>query len=104
MPVRRSAIHVVPVLLVCLLSSLASLSVTVAVAVVDADGHSQELELEETAVVVPPWRGATGTVEDLHREYGNIFRYGNRNAASHLWASFILDRAPQMTDAKLQEV
>ena len=33
------------------------------------------------------------SVQDLHREYSNIFRHGNRNAASHLWSSFILDRA-----------
>ena len=37
------------------------------------------------------WSGTT--VNDLHAEYGNIFKKGNRNAASHLWASFLLDRA-----------
>ncbi|CAD7934547.1 unnamed protein product [Amoebophrya sp. A120] len=30
------------------------------------------------------------TARDLHRQYHNIFRYGNRNAASHLWVSFLL--------------
>jgi hypothetical protein len=45
------------------------------------------------------WRGET--VQDLHAEYPNIFTHGNRNAASHLWASFILDRAYQMNEAKL---
>ena len=34
-------------------------------------------------------------------EYGNIFRHGNRNAASHLWATFLLQRAPQMTWERL---
>ena len=98
-------------LAVSLLGSPASLSVALGVAVVDAEGHSLELEPvvsaeEEMAVSppVPPWSGANGNVEDLHREYNNIFRYGNRNAASHLWATFLLERAPQMTDAKLQEV
>ena len=38
------------------------------------------------------------SVQDLHREYHNIFRFGNRNAASHLWSSFILDRSEQMTE------
>ena len=30
-------------------------------------------------------------------EYNNIFRFGNRNAASHLWSAFLLERAPTMT-------
>lgn len=41
-----------------------------------------------------PWDGRT--VQDLHREYSNIFRNGNRNAASHLWSSFLINRAPFM--------
>ncbi|CAE8635910.1 unnamed protein product, partial [Polarella glacialis] len=45
--------------------------------------------------VVEPWHGKS--VQDLHREYGNIFKHGNRNAASHLWSSFIIDRAPFMS-------
>ena len=49
----------------------------------------------EAGALVPPWRGTT--VADLHAEYRNIFTHGNRNAASHLWASFLLDRAPQLT-------
>ena len=33
------------------------------------------------------------TVSELHGKYYEIFhRSGNRNAASHLWASYILDR------------
>ena len=33
------------------------------------------------------------TVSELHGKYHEIFhRSGNRNAASHLWASYILDR------------
>lgn len=42
------------------------------------------------------------TVEDLHQQYSNIFQYGNRNAASHRWSTFILDRAFHMTSAQLQ--
>jgi len=45
-----------------------------------------------------------GSIQDLHREYGNIFRHGNRNAASHLWASFILDRAHDLSADKLEEM
>lgn len=39
--------------------------------------------------------------EDLFDEYSRIFPHGNRNAASHRWASFLLDRSSQMTAAKL---
>jgi len=53
-----------------------------------------------TYTVVPQWDGST--VEDLHREYSNIFKHGNRNAASHLWSSFILQRSRQMTRHRLQ--
>ena len=53
----------------------------------------------EAAAVTPLWRGET--VQDLHREYGNVFRHGNRNAASHRWATFLLERAPQMGAEKL---
>jgi len=40
--------------------------------------------------------------DDLKMEYYNIFKTGNRNAASHLWASFILDRSSTMSDANLK--
>jgi len=40
------------------------------------------------------WSGTS--VQDLWREYGNIFRHGNRNAASHLWSKFLLERAASM--------
>ena len=49
----------------------------------------------------PPATKPHATVQDLHREYNNIFRFGNRNAASHLWATFLLQRAPQMTWERL---
>jgi hypothetical protein len=50
-------------------------------------------------VVAEPWRGET--VRDLHKEYYNIFKHGNRNAASHLWSKFLLDRSHEMTHDKL---
>ena len=46
------------------------------------------------------WHGET--VNDLHKEYANIFKYGNRNAASHLWSTFLLDRSSQMSEEKFE--
>lgn len=55
----------------------------------------------ETGVAVAPtWAGTT--VRDLHKEYPKIFLKGNRNAASHLWSSFLLDRAAGMPAATLE--
>jgi len=45
------------------------------------------------------WSGEN--VRDLHKEYYNIFKHGNRNAASHLWSKFLLDRSHEMTPEKL---
>lgn len=53
---------------------------------------------QEVSAPVPHWHG--NSIEDLHQEYYNIFKYGNRNAASHLWSKFIIDRASQMTPEK----
>lgn len=52
------------------------------------------------SVVVSSW--APTSIQDLHREYNNIFRFGNRNAASHLWSSFILDRAASLSPELLE--
>lgn len=52
------------------------------------------------APVAPTWKGEV--IQDLHREYYNIFRHGNRNAASHLWSSFLLDRSRGMSDEALR--
>ena len=41
-------------------------------------------------------------VQDLWNEYPNIFKFGNRNAASHLWSTFILERSAQMTAARFE--
>ena len=54
----------------------------------------------EITQVAIPWTGST--VQDLHREYGNIFKYGNRNAASHRWSTFLLERSAQMTEERLE--
>lgn len=41
---------------------------------------------------VDVWDG-TGGPAALHKEYGRIFPHGNRNAASHLWTTFLFERA-----------
>jgi len=56
----------------------------------------------ESTQIVPAWTGQGP--RDLHREYPNIFKFGNRNAASHLWYSFVLERAPQMTSSRFEAV
>jgi hypothetical protein len=48
--------------------------------------------------------GAETTVRDLHREYSNIFKNGNRNAASHHWSTFLLSRAENFDTTKLDEL
>mmetsp|Transcript_74102 Transcript_74102/g.217454 ORF Transcript_74102/g.217454 Transcript_74102/m.217454 type:complete len:273 (+) Transcript_74102:25-843(+) len=45
------------------------------------------------------WNGED--VRELHQQYYNIFRHGNRNAASHLWSKFLLDRSREMSREKL---
>merc|ERR1719217_1518682 len=44
------------------------------------------------------WNG--NSVQDLHQQYYNIFKHGNRNAASHLWSKFLLDRSTEMSHEK----
>lgn len=41
------------------------------------------------------------SLDDLFDKYGEIFPSGNRNAASHRWASYILERSQTMSDATL---
>lgn len=45
---------------------------------------------------------ATNGAEDLFNMYNDIFPHHNRNAASHRWATFILDRASVMSAKKLR--
>jgi len=58
-------------------------------------GHN----MEKGQIADPPWNGEK--VTDLHEQYDKIFKTGNRNAASHLWSSFLLDKSKQMTHEKL---
>jgi hypothetical protein len=48
------------------------------------------------------WSGSS--CSDLHYEYDNIFPHGNRNAASHLWSWFLLERSEQMTSEKFVDM
>ncbi len=44
------------------------------------------------------------TVDELHQHYGDIFATGNRNAASHLWASWVLKRAATLSRASVEQL
>merc|ERR1719330_2133875 len=71
-----------------------------------AKGESSA-SVEVTGISIEPWLPATKpkeevSVQDLHREYYNIFKYGNRNAASHRWSTFLLERSTQMTRERLE--
>lgn len=61
--------------------------------VVDAQPPAQT-----TQSPAPTWNGEN--VRDLHQQYYQIFKHGNRNAASHLWSKFLLDRSHEMTAEK----
>ena len=41
---------------------------------------------------------------ELHQRYSDIFRYGNRNAASHLWTTYIIDRASVTPAAQIESL
>ena len=58
------------------------------------------LTVAQSSKVQKRWAG--NSVRDLHREYGNIFKFGNRNAASHLWSTFLLERSTSMSKSKLE--
>merc|ERR1719210_2633650 len=49
-------------------------------------------------------RGRLETADDLTEKYLDVFKTGNRNAASHLWTSFVLDRAHGMRPEILESV
>lgn len=57
---------------------------------------------EDVKQVSLPWHGQSH--QDLWNEYNNIFRHGNRNAASHLWSTFLLERSVQMSPARLEHL
>lgn len=44
------------------------------------------------------------TPEELHQAYYNVFPSGNRNAASHRWATYVIERSQQMTDATFRNL
>jgi hypothetical protein len=47
---------------------------------------------------------ALETADDLHNQYYTIFPSGNRNAASHRWATYVLERSGEMTDPTFRNV
>lgn len=44
------------------------------------------------------------TIRDMRANYSSIFKTGNRNAASHLWASWILDKAADLQPSKIESL
>jgi len=69
------------------------------VAAVEDTAVGVSSKANEIAQVTEPWRAST--VVDLFGEYSRVFPHGNRNAASHLWARFLLERSEQMPHEKL---
>ena len=62
-------------------------------------GHGQG----QQPAAQPVWAGTTA--EHLFAEYGTIFgANGNRNAASHLWSTFLIDRTWQMPEPQVLEL
>lgn len=77
----------------------AAAATDVAVAATDVAVAATDLAIQQ---VKTPWAGTS--FQHLHREYNNIFRHGNRNAASHLWSKFILERSEQMTHERFMHM
>ena len=67
-------------------------------------GEGSLLSTEEAAwdTAQVTWTGKR--VRDLHKEYRHIFATGNRNAASHKWATFLMQRSASLSAAKLAEM
>lgn len=84
-------------------ASRSTLVAIAAVSVINAWNGGSAMALTPSTLAEaagPPWQGST--VRDLHQEYRNIFRRGNRNAASHLWARFLLERSQTMEPERLE--
>jgi hypothetical protein len=47
---------------------------------------------------------ALQTPDELHNQYYTIFPSGNRNAASHRWATYVLERSQEMTEITFRNV
>mmetsp|Transcript_15723 Transcript_15723/g.33460 ORF Transcript_15723/g.33460 Transcript_15723/m.33460 type:complete len:694 (+) Transcript_15723:136-2217(+) len=56
------------------------------------------------AFLAAPARSVIDSVDDLHAHYGEIFPSHNRNAASHLWATYIFQQSTKLSTAKLTEL
>lgn len=55
-----------------------------------------------TGGVSIPWSGRT--IGDLRNEYYQIFPHRNRNAASHRWATFLIERSGNMDKATFEHM
>lgn len=76
------------------------LSLFLVIQLIELSGTHAEVAHPKPTLLVPEWHGKT--VRDLHLEYRNIFLKGNRNAASHLWSSFLLNRSALMEPERLE--
>ena len=65
----------------------------------EAEGHATFARYIGESV--PQRIGEPVYVDEMHAQYNNIFRTGNRNAASHLWSSWILERAAALSKPNL---
>jgi len=72
-----------------------SIAILASCAVVAA-GNALELVRDVALDDVP------ASPRELHQRYGEVFKYGNRNAASHLWTTYILDRAAVAPAAQVE--
>jgi hypothetical protein len=64
-----------------------------------ADVNNEKVAVAVAAVTTGDWESKQ--LEDLFDQYDTVFPHGNRNAASHRWATFLLDRASQLSPTKL---
>ena len=90
---------------VCPSNTRTDLSIAVPDVPAQAISNAAQRRTEELrqAQVLVRWGGAS--VNDLHDEYRNIFpKTYNRNAASHLWSSFVLRRSLQYQPSKVREL
>lgn len=67
----------------------------------DTERRLQNVEETSTGDITS-WPPQNKTKDDLFSMYGTIFPHGNRNAASHRWATWLLERSQEMTQDKLE--
>jgi hypothetical protein len=82
---------------VCILVALTSTAVTSALSVPQGSAAATYGSSSSSSAASHNLLKPIKSVRQLHNAYGDIFLTRNRNAASHLWISHVLARAPVMT-------